>query len=27
MSGYGRESGAHALELYTQVKAVWINVG
>ena len=27
MSGYGRESGAHALELYTQVKAVWINIG
>ncbi len=27
MSGYGRESGVHALEHYTQVKAVWINVG
>ncbi len=27
MSGYGRESGRDALELYTQVKAVWINVG
>ena len=27
MSGYGRESGAHALELYTQVKAVWIKLG
>ena len=26
MSGYGRESGVHALEPYTQVKAVWINV-
>jgi aldehyde dehydrogenase (NAD+) len=27
MSGYGRESGVHALDLYTQVKSVWINVG
>ncbi len=27
MSGYGRESGQHALEMYTQVKAVWMNVG
>jgi len=27
MSGYGRESGIHALELYTQVKAVWMNLG
>lgn len=27
MSGYGRESGVHALELYTQVKAVWMNLG
>jgi aldehyde dehydrogenase (NAD+) len=26
MSGYGRESGIHALELYTQVKAVWMNL-
>jgi len=26
MSGYGRESGMHALELYTQVKAVWMNL-
>ena len=26
MSGYGRESGLHALELYTQVKSVWIKV-
>jgi aldehyde dehydrogenase (NAD+) len=27
MSGYGRESGVHTLELYTQVKAVWMNLG
>jgi aldehyde dehydrogenase (NAD+) len=27
MSGYGRESGQHALDLYTQVKAVWMRVG
>jgi aldehyde dehydrogenase (NAD+) len=26
MSGYGRESGVHALENYTQVKAVWMKV-
>ncbi|MFI5339947.1 MAG: aldehyde dehydrogenase family protein [Candidatus Methylomirabilales bacterium] len=26
MSGYGRESGMHALDLYTQVKAVWMKV-
>jgi aldehyde dehydrogenase (NAD+) len=26
MSGYGRESGQHALDLYTQVKAVWMKV-
>ena len=26
MSGYGRESGKHTLELYTQVKAVWMNL-
>ncbi len=25
-SGYGREGGIHALELYTQVKSVWINL-
>ena len=25
-SGFGREMGAHALELYTQVKSVWVNV-
>lgn len=27
MSGYGRDSGVHALEQYTQVKSVWINLG
>jgi aldehyde dehydrogenase (NAD+) len=26
-SGFGRELGVHALELYTQVKSVWINLG
>jgi acyl-CoA reductase-like NAD-dependent aldehyde dehydrogenase len=26
-SGYGRELGRHALELYTQVKSVWVNLG
>jgi aldehyde dehydrogenase (NAD+) len=26
MSGYGRDSGVHALEQYTQVKSVWINL-
>ena len=25
-SGYGREGGIHALELYTQTKSVWINL-
>lgn len=25
-SGYGREMGSEALELYTQVKAVWVNL-
>ncbi len=25
-SGFGRELGVHALELYTQVKSVWINL-
>lgn len=25
-SGYGREGGIHALELYTQIKSVWINL-
>jgi aldehyde dehydrogenase (NAD+) len=27
MSGYGRDSGVHALEQYTEVKSVWINLG
>ena len=27
MSGWGRESGRHALDLYTQIKSVWINMG
>ena len=27
MSGYGRESGQQALDLYTQVKAVWMKIG
>lgn len=26
MSGFGRELGKHALELYTQVKSVWVNL-
>ena len=26
-SGFGRELGIHALELYTQVKSVWVNLG
>jgi aldehyde dehydrogenase (NAD+) len=26
-SGYGRELGPNALELYTQVKSVWVNIG
>ena len=26
MSGYGRELGLHALEHYTQVKSVWVNL-
>ncbi|MBT7590648.1 MAG: aldehyde dehydrogenase family protein [Candidatus Scalindua sp.] len=26
-SGFGRELGVHALELYTQIKSVWINLG
>ena len=25
-SGFGRELGVHALELYTQVKSVWIDL-
>src|SRR3954452_17762160 len=26
MSGYGREMGSYALELYTEVKCVWVNL-
>jgi acyl-CoA reductase-like NAD-dependent aldehyde dehydrogenase len=26
-SGYGRELGRHALDLYTQTKSVWVNLG
>ncbi len=26
-SGYGRELGIHSLELYTQIKSVWVNLG
>jgi phenylacetaldehyde dehydrogenase len=25
-SGYGRELGKHALDLYTQVKSVWVDL-
>ena len=25
-TGYGREMGKHALELYTQVKSVWVDL-
>ncbi|MBI3308244.1 MAG: aldehyde dehydrogenase family protein, partial [Candidatus Melainabacteria bacterium] len=25
-SGYGREGGLHALELYTQPKSVWVSL-
>ena len=26
MSGFGRELGVHALELYTQIKSVWVSL-
>ncbi len=26
-SGFGRELGMHSLDLYTQVKSVWVNLG
>jgi acyl-CoA reductase-like NAD-dependent aldehyde dehydrogenase len=25
-SGYGREMGNHALDLYTQIKSVWVDL-
>ncbi len=25
-SGYGRELGRYALDLYTQVKSIWVNL-
>ena len=27
MSGYGRELGKHSIELYSQIKSVWVNMG
>ena len=26
-SGFGRELGAHAIEHYTELKTVWLNMG
>ena len=26
-SGFGRELGAHAIEHYTELKTVWLNIG
>jgi aldehyde dehydrogenase (NAD+)/betaine-aldehyde dehydrogenase len=26
-SGWGREMGPHALDAYTEIKGVWINLG
>ncbi|MGH7786641.1 MAG: aldehyde dehydrogenase family protein, partial [Candidatus Binatia bacterium] len=26
-SGFGREMGKAALEMYTQIKSVWVNLG